>query len=285
MLAAGKAAIGAAILALSAGPGAIVSPLHAAPQEAQPAFEVASVKHDLSDGPKYIRWFPDFHAERLSLTSLVVLAYQVHDFQLTGGPGWIASEPYSIDAKSDARPVAGQEHVTIQRQRLQALLRNRFHLAIHREPRELPFYELTVAKGGPKLQPAGCTQRETGDTTIAPGKSQSDYCGPTALGKGRIDSPAMSIAFLANILSDRLSRAVVDKTGIAGDFHMRLTWAPALSSQSPNAVPAPADGAAAADTGPDLFTAIQDQLGLKLVSARGPVEILVIDSVEKPSQN
>jgi uncharacterized protein (TIGR03435 family) len=278
----------AAALALSiAGATAIVS-LYAATQEAPPAFEVASIKRNIGgEHINYRRPFPTLHVEGSTLKDLVISAYQVHDFQVTGGPVWIDSDLYNIDAKAEAHPVANQQFVTLQRRRLQTLLRDRFHLTIHRETKELPVYELTVAKGGPKLQPSNCVQRVTGDTAIAPGKTQSDYCGATGIGRSRIQGRGVSMAFLSDILSGLLSRTVVDKTGLKGEFQIQLTYTPvAPSVPSPDAAPpGRADGAATPDRGPDIFTAVQEQLGLKLQSGKGPVEVLVIDHVERPSEN
>jgi uncharacterized protein (TIGR03435 family) len=268
---------GAASVLLMAGATAIVS-LYAASQEAPPAFEVASIKRDVSGNPmKYGRWFPTFHAERQTLKELIILAYQVHDFQVTGGTGWIDSDLYNIDAKSEEHLAPGQQHVNLQRERLRTLLRDRFHLTFHRETKEFPVYELTVAKGGPKLEPATCVDRETGDTSITAGKKQSDYCGGTGIGRGQVNGSGVSMSFLADILSGQLSRTVVDKTGLAGSFQIHFTYTPdAPAAPSPDTT---------ADRGPDIFTAIQEQLGLKLNSAKGPVEILVIDHAERPAEN
>ena len=114
---------------------------------------------------------PTLHIEGTTLKDLVILAYHVHDFQVTGGPGWFDSDLYDIDAKAEAHPVPGPQYGRLQWRRLQTLLRDRFNLTIHRETKELPLYELTVAKGGPKLQPSTCIQRLTGDTAVAPGKT------------------------------------------------------------------------------------------------------------------
>jgi uncharacterized protein (TIGR03435 family) len=280
--------IAAAALVLSFPAATAIVSLHAAPQEAPPAFDVASVKRDVSG--KHIRFtvpFPTLHIEGSTLKDLIVLAYHVQDFEVTGGPAWIDSELYDIDAKAASQPAASTQFANLQWRRLQTLLGDRFHLTIHRETKELPIYELTVARGGPKLQPATCVQRVTGDTAIAPGKTGSDYCGGAALGRGRIQGPGVSMAFLSDLLSGRLNRTVVDKTGITGDFQVQLTFtpeAPAVPSLDA-ARPGNADGAAAADLGPDIFAALQEQLGLKLESAKGPVQVLVIDHVEKPSEN
>jgi uncharacterized protein (TIGR03435 family) len=259
-----------------------------AQQTSELRFEVASIKSDVSGEPvMYTRWFPSLHIERMTLKNLVILAYQVQDFEVTGGPGWIHSERYNIDAKTEAPPVPSQQNVALERRGLQTLLRDRFHLTIHRETKQLPIYELTVAKGGLKVHPSNCMQRVTGDTAIAPGKTGSDYCRSPANGGGRIQGSGVSMAFLSHILASRLSRTVVDKTGITGEFDLQLTFTPdAPAVPSPDASrPRPADGAAAADPGPDIFTALQEQLGLKLESAKGPVEILIIDQVEKPDAN
>jgi uncharacterized protein (TIGR03435 family) len=276
--------IAAAALALSIAT-AIVS-LYAAPQEAPPAFEVASIKRDVSGEPGgMFTCVPNCHLERMTLRDLVIFAYRVHDFQVTGGPGWIDSDRYNIDAKGEGPPSFNQGYVTLQYRRLQTLLRDRFNLAIHRETKELPVYELTVAKGGPKLQTPNCVQREPGDFTIAPGK----YCGLMggSMAAGRLQASSTTMANLANFLSTMLSRTVVDKTGITGEFDFQLTFTPDTSAvPSPDvAGPRPAGGAAAADLGPDIFTAMREQLGLKLESAKGPVQVLIIDHVERPSEN
>jgi uncharacterized protein (TIGR03435 family) len=259
-----------------------------AQQTSEPRFEVESIKRNVSGEPvTYARWFPSLHIERMTLKNLVILAWQVQDFEVTGGPGWIHSERYNIDAKTEAPPVPSQQYVALERRGLQTLLRDRFHLTIHRETKQLPIYELTVAKGGLKVNPSNCIQRVTGDTAIAPGKTGSDYCRSPANGGGRIQGAGVSMAFLSHILAGRLSRMVVDKTGITGEFDLQLTFTPDAPAVPSADAPGrrPADGAEAADLGPDLFTAMQEQLGLKLESAKGPVEILVIDHVEKPDAN
>jgi uncharacterized protein (TIGR03435 family) len=281
--------IAAAALVLSmAGATAIVS-LSAAPQEAPPAFEVASIKRDVSGEPGwYARWFPNLHIERMTLKDLVILAYGVHDFEVTGGPDWIDSERYNIDAKAEPHPVPNQQYVALERRSLQTLLRDRFQLTIHRETKQLPVYELTVAKGGLKMQPSNCIQRITGDTTIAPGKTAKDYCGGLggSMASGRIDGSGASLAFLASRLAGMLRRTVVDKTGIGGDFPIHLSFTPAAPAvPTGEAAGSPTDGATAPDSRADIFTALQEQLGLKLESAKGPVEILVIDHVARPSEN
>jgi uncharacterized protein (TIGR03435 family) len=220
----------------------------------------------------------------------VTFAYFVHDFQVSGGPGWINSDRYDIEAKADAPPAFNQEYRTLQLRRMQTLLQDRFKLALHRETKELPVYELTVAKGGPKKLPLpSCIQSDPGHLTIAPGKTIMDYCGFGGFpSRGRYQASSGSMAELADALGLPLGRTVVDKTGITGRFRMEFTFSP---DSSPIPIPdgqgpgAPTNAAAIPDLGPDIFTALQEQLGLKLESGKGPVEVLVIDHVEKPFEN
>lgn len=260
--------------------------LHAAPQEPQPKFDVASIKPNAGGGPgpRY-RMRPQFSVESATLKDLVTMAYDVKDFQVSGGPGWINADRYNIEAKAEAMPSASnQELRLLQERRLQALLQDRFKLKIHRETKQLPIYELIVAKGGPKLQSASCIQRDPGDTTPpAPGKTFRDYCGFGGFGRGAYEATSATMADFAYFLPIAVGRTVVDKTGITGTFHIRMTFVPdegIRQLQGP-----PGDPAAASDAGPSIFTAIQEQLGLKLESAKGPVEVLIIDGVEKPSEN
>jgi bla regulator protein blaR1 len=245
----------------------------------RPAFEVASIKRDVSGEPAMFTCVPTCHLERMTFKDLVIFAYRVHDFQVTGGPSWIDSERYDIDAKTEGPPSSNPEYVALQYRRLQTLLRDRFNLTIHRETKELPIYELTVAKKGPKLQTPNCLQREPGDFTVAPGK----YCGLIggSMAGGGLQASSTTMANLARFLSSMLSRTVVDKTGITGEFDLQLTFTP----DRPTAPPPDPAGFHPADGGPDFFTALQEQLGLKLESAKGPVEVLVIDHAERPSEN
>jgi|HubBroStandDraft_6_1064221.scaffolds.fasta_scaffold487848_3 uncharacterized protein (TIGR03435 family) len=121
-----------------------------AQQTTEPGFEVASIKRDLSgERNGMFTVVPACHLERRTLRDLVIFAWRVNDFQVTGGRAWVDSDRYNIDAKAEDPPSFSQEYVTLQYRRLQTLLRDRFNLTIHRETKELPVYELTVAKGGP----------------------------------------------------------------------------------------------------------------------------------------
>ncbi len=242
----------------------------AAPQETA-SFEVASIKPNVSGaGNRTVRPSPGrFSIFNLTLKDLVMFAY----FQVFGGPGWITADQYDIEAKAEGNPDQNQMRLM-----LQALLQDRFKLALRHDTKELPIYELTVAKGGFKLQPqkpGDCIKYDP-DNPPGPGHKNSDFSGNLSNGSGSFDGTSASMADLATMFSYTVGRKVVDKTGIAGQFRVHLTFAPDEV----------AGGAAApADAGPSFFTALQEQIGLKLESAKGPVEVLVIDSVEKPSEN
>jgi uncharacterized protein (TIGR03435 family) len=139
---------------------------------------------------------------------------------------------------------------------LQSLLADRFKLRLHYETREQPIYELVVAKGGLKLKPLPPDQRPGGGRFV----------------RGEIALNGRSVATLAHFLTQFAGRSVVDKTSLAGNYDIDLKWTPDDQQGTP-------------DAGPTLFTALQEQLGLKLISAKGPVQVLVVDHAERPSEN
>jgi uncharacterized protein (TIGR03435 family) len=203
---------------------------------------------------------------------------------ISGGPAWINSDRYQINAKAEGAP--GPE--MMQGPMLQALLEDRFKLKIHRETREVPVYTVTVAKGGPKLLPfkvGSCVPMPTPPARPEPGQK---VCGEARMGgKGTIpptmnvELPGVSLDEWSKYLGGLLDRPVIDKTGITGlfDFHMEFV----LDESTPGVrltFPASDD-----PPGPSIFTAVQEQLGLKLESAKGPGEFLIIDSVERPTEN
>lgn len=252
---------------------------------AAPAFEVASIRPNTSGSPQRFSLFPEFTAQNVTLMQLFTLAYDLKSFQVSGVAGWMNSDRYDISARVAGTPTPGREAMMLQRRRLQTLLQDRFKLAVHHDTKELPIYELTVAKGGPKLQASACLDMDPKNPTPAPGKTFMDYCGSSGFFKGRFEASTANMGDLAKALANLLDRFVVDKTGINGTFHVTLTFA---ADDSGARVPGPPDdagNAAAADSSPNIFTAIQEQLGLKLESGRGPVEVMVIDHVEKPSGN
>jgi uncharacterized protein (TIGR03435 family) len=245
-------------------------PSWAQPPAARSEFEVASIKPNVSgDLGRYIRPAAGrFTVSNMTVKDLLAIAYQVRDFQVSGGPGWINSDHYDIEAKADRN--ATPKHMA--EQMLQALLEDRFKLKVHRETKELPVYELTVAKNGLKIHPAKEGSCSDVDPTkqAALNRKPSDFCGYVGMRGGSLEATKQSISDLATTLSFVLGRTVVDKTGLKEAFDIHLEFAPNDAADS---------------TSPSIFTAVQEQLGLKLESGKGPVEVLVIDQVEKPSEN
>ncbi len=255
-------------------------------------FEVASVKPTASaDGRALLQAFQGrLTMTNLALRRLILIAYGVQDYQLSGDPPWIDSDHYDIQAKTDGNTSVQEMEGPM----LQALLEDRFKMKIHRETRQLPVYELKVAKGGAKLQPAkegSCTPYlvELPPPASAPGASRPTYCGARIAVEGlnrTLDGKGVSMEVLATNLSRTynsvLGRNVIDETGLTGTFDIRLKWAIEPLSSGP---PAPGSAPAAEPTAPSVFTALQEQLGLKLEAAKGPVEVLVIDHIEKPTEN
>jgi uncharacterized protein (TIGR03435 family) len=201
-----------------------------------------------------------------------------------GGPPWLHSQMYRIDANAEGHPSLEM----MQGPMLQALLEDRFKLKIHRETKEGPVFALTPAKSGAKLklfQEGSCVPMPMTFPLPAPPSGQR-YCNNRiSLRSPSIDSEGSTLAEFSTLLGLVVGRKVIDQTGIAGNYTLHLEFArdnstPGLSGPIADA-PVPASDPA----GPTIFTAIQEQLGLKLVPAKGPIESLVIDHVEKPSEN
>ena len=198
---------------------------------------------------------------------LVTFAYGVQARQVIGAPAWAESEKYDITAQPD---LEGQPNDRQWKSMLQKLLATRFQLALHRDKRELPAYVILVAPGGPKMAKSG------GDPNGL----------PSLFFKGLGVLPAInaSMADFAGVMqSSVLDRPVVDQTGLQGRWDFTLQWTPDETQFGGRG--AMAQGQAGANAPPGLFTAIQEQLGLKLDSTRAPVEVIVIDRMEKPSEN
>ena len=219
-----------------------------APDQKPPAFEVASIKLHTTSGINERSGIDEnpsaIRVENLPLKALIEAAYGVRDYQFSG-PSWLDSARYDIVAK----PPAGFTHVQFQ-PLLQALLVERFNLRTHRETKEMIVYELLVAKSGATLK------ESTGPRTF--------FTSRPAL----ISGTRVSMRELAAALSGLLDRAVLEHTGLTGVYDVKIQWTP---------------DSATGDLGVSLFTAIQEQLGLKLESTRGTVEVVVVDHVDRPT--
>jgi uncharacterized protein (TIGR03435 family) len=236
---------------------------------ARPEFEVASVKPDNSNGRVIL--IPPvggrFTATNVSLKMLIGLAYNVRNFQLTGGPVWIDSARFDVDARAVNSNIAQDQFP----QMLQGLLEDRFQLTVHRETREMPVYTLLPAKSGLKLPDAKPNSCSTFALVSARGQARLDRCDGLMVTPNRIENRKISMAWFASTLSNLLSRPVVDKTGFTGTFSVHLDFAN--------------DTGDVDSSRPSIFTALQEQLGLRLESQKGPGEMLVIDHAGRPAEN
>jgi len=226
--------------------------------EKRAEFEVASVKPTATDNGSFTVDFPPggrFFARNMTVQNLLRTSYALQEYQISGGPGWINSAGFDIQATA----AAGTGEVPREQvlQMIQSMLADRFHLAVHRETRQLPIYALVVGKTGPKFRAADSSAEQS-----------------RTLKMGQLTTQKMSMATLANLLTYDLKRPVRDETGLKGDFAFTLEWTLGLGESD--------DGPSSR---PSLFTAVQDQLGLKLESTKGPIEVLVIDHIEMPSEN
>jgi uncharacterized protein (TIGR03435 family) len=260
-----------------------------------PSFEVATVKLNRSGDRGFSIRMPlgRFITTRTTTNFLIAYAYNVKDFQVSGGPGWTASEGYDIDAKvpdSITEEAFKVPFDQIKQQYLlmvQALLADRFKLRLGHETKDLPVLALVVAKNGIKIREA-----KPGDTYPNGIKDRDGHAiGRTwRMARGQFIGQGLSIDSLVGVLSQYLGRPVLNQTGLKGDYDFTLQWTPDQDEGSmlkgpPGGAPPPDNGPPPDSSGPSIFTAIQEQLGLKLVSTKGPVDILVIDHIERPTEN
>jgi uncharacterized protein (TIGR03435 family) len=269
------------------------APAQALDPNAALTYEAASVKPNKSGVQgSSIRRFPGgrLQATNMPLRALITFAYQLQPFQLVEDPGWIRNETFDIVAKmeGDPPPVMPGSGPDPHMVAMRTLLAERFKLAVHRETRQMDIYELVLARPDGKLGPA--LKPTTQDCAAmmaaarggpppgpAPGPNSPVVCGIRGL-PGRLVAGAMPMALLASNLSGQVQRIVVDRTGLSGGWDFEITFAPERPLNPPPGVEFPA----ADPNAPSLFTAMQEQLGLKLQSTKGPVEVLVVERVEQP---
>jgi bla regulator protein blaR1 len=244
-----------------------------AQQTAALTFEVASVKPANPDAKgSSIRFMPGggLNMTNMPLLNMITFAYDVRDFQVSGGPGWVGTERFDVtarpdraaaDALQDLSKMTDDQQKTVREQmneRVRNLLADRFQLVVHKETKDQQIYALVVSKNGAKFQEA---------KELGPRRGIS-------MNGGRIQAFGAPLEMLTQSLSGQLGRPVVDKTGLTAKYDFVLEWTPDLGAAGD-----------AAPVGPTIFTALQEQLGLRLESQKGPVPNIVIDRVEKPSQN
>lgn len=247
-----------------------------AAQATKAVFEVVSIKPNASrsDSAGTSTTDHSLSAQNVTVRSLIQSAYRVQSHRIVGGPDWINTDRFNVEAKMDPEPMPGRAPADpTQPDRpalmMQSMLDDRFGLKVHREMRELPVYFLVVGKDGARLK--------------RPVDGQPGPAGPNAGSvningsRNRIQLRGSSISMvrLGAAVANQLDRPIVDKTDLAGEYDVILTWTP---PDADNLTPAP-------DAAPTVFTALQEQLGLKLESGKDLVEVLVIDSVQRPSEN
>ncbi len=274
----------------------------AAPANAQtdtrPAFAVATIKYNRSgDAAAGMRLQPGGRivVTNQPLRRLIIFAYSLQPQQVAGGPSWLDTDRFDITAQAEGNisptPPGGPPGPA--QLMMQRLLAERFELVVHTESRELPVYALTLARSdgrlGPRIKPADrdclalMTQAPGGVPVQAPRLPDGrPGCGITRDGSGRVMAGGTTMTMLAiSMLTGPAGRLVVDRTGLTGAYDFDFEFA---ADPAPGAAPAP-DAAATVGDRPGLFTALEEQLGLKLQSTRAPIDVTVIDRVTPPTEN
>ncbi len=242
-------------------------------------FEVASIKlakNDLGKGGLEILPGGGLRMGGVSMKQLISLAYEVKEEEISGGPKWLESDTYQVLAKPDHPDPADNREKTIApgtpgwnrlQQRLQNLLKERCQLAFHRTAKDVSGYTLVTVKSGPKLQ-----------------LSPTEGPARTMRSRGKIEAHNGTMNMLAAVLSNMLGRPVVDQTSLTGAYDYKVEYTNDPGPGGRGMIEPPSD-ASAELSGPSIFTALQEQLGLKLEKSKNQVATIVIDRVEKPSEN
>ena len=229
-----------------------------------PKVEVASIK---PSEPGLRGWaiVPEaggkLRTRNTTLKQLVLAAFHLHEAQLAGGPDWLDRDHFDITAQAEGHATLSEAHLY---DLLAAVLTERFQMRTHRESRTMPYYSLVIGKAGPKLK-----------TSTKPGA-------PDIRNRRSISAKGGTMEELASLLGWVMGRPVIDHTSLAGIYEFRLDWVPDESNIQGELAPVNQSNEAG---GEGIFTALQEQLGLKLESAKGPVDVLVIDRAERPSEN
>ena len=291
-----------ALTSLSLAIAAIVA-LHAQAPTPAPAFEAATIKpSDPTTPGQFVRRQPGgrFSTSNMPLRELVRFAYQVQDFQLENVPGWASTERYDIIAKADGDPPpvlpgTGPDQLMLM---LRTLLVERFQLKLHNETKEMPIYALVRLRPdrlGPRLEQstvdcvtliqsmqAAARAGGPAPTPPPPDASGRPTCGIRG-GFGSLAGNGFPLNQLSATLSQMVRRTVIDRTGLSGTWAFDLKFTPDAGQLPPGASPNGPDAPVIDPNGPSIFTAVQEQLGLKLDATRGPVEMLIVDRLERPT--
>jgi len=248
-------------------------------------FDVASIRRTDPNDPRSGADFSALPGGQLvarnnAVSNFIINAYGIPYYTLIGGPDWMRTERYDLQAKADTERSRPE-----MMQMLQALLADRFQFRGHRETRELPAYVLTVARGGAKLKASrddDCVDRSPANMSALPTTETRPGCGNNLLSSRGATPPNLrwsavhiDMRSVSDALANYFRRPVVDRTGLAGFFDVDMELPPLQ----------PLTGDAAADSGPSVFTVLQEQLGLRVEEGRGPVDVLVVDRIERPTGN
>jgi uncharacterized protein (TIGR03435 family) len=243
-----------------------------------PTFDAASIKRSAPDSDPFMKAHPGGRIEisRATLRTLTALAYRLQPFQVSAGPAWARSEYFNVS--TEAAESLSEERLFSM---LQTLLKERFSLKAHLETAERPVYLLLRAKTG-RIPPAGLQVATEGSCVKVDPTAQPDpnACGSLGMGLNHLEAHEVSMARFAEVLSRVVDRKVIDRTGKTEKFNLSLQWLPDSRQAFPSsdAIVLPPDT-------PSVFTAMQEQLGLKLESGKAAVELLVIDHAERPREN
>lgn len=261
-----------------------------------PKYEVATIKPTTSEGERRtIMMTPDGTSMHgVAIQMLLQQAFGVESDRIVDAPGWVKSSQYDIEAK--VGPEDAPRMDKLKREQRAAmflpLLEERFNLKYHHETRELPMYALVVAKGGPKLteaKPGDPMPHSDAAKPDGPPKDRVGNRGMMMMNPGSLEAHGGGMFFLSHALSSIVGRTVVDKTGLTGTYDFKLQWTPdeaAMLMAHVGSEGGPPNGGMPADTGgPSLFTALEEQLGLKLESQKSMVDVIVIDRIDPPSEN
>lgn len=288
------ARVGVSVFAVSLGFAAGDLQAQAPSTPEKPKFEVASVRENTSgDGKAGLGFQPGgrFNAVNIPLTELIRLAYGLQQSQLVGLPDWAENARFDVVAKAEGEPprMAPGSAPGPFNFMLQDLLEDRFKLRVRLETREIPTYVLTLARNDGKLGPA--IKPSTAECSDAMGRGRGRMAAPPAPGErppcgmmmapGHLRAGGVSMTQLTQVLSKFTQRVVIDRTGLTGNYEFDLTFTP---DRMPQGAPPPGVQLPPIDpNGPSIFTAVQEQLGLKLDSQRAPSEVLVVEHVERPT--
>ena len=256
-------------------------------------FEVVSIHPDDPDGHQMrIGMMPDgrFVANGMTIKRLVCMAYGIQDFQLEGGPAWISSERFAIQAKSESQveqelpKLSDDERLLVGKQMVQAMLADRLKLKLRPESKEMSTFGMVVAKNGTKLHEAKPGDDYPNGLKEGDGKG---HAGMMRFDGRHLTAQGVKLDNLASFLSEQLHQIVQNKTGLDGKYDFKLEWSQETDhpmgprQTSGEAGNAPADE----NSSPSIFTAIQEQLGLKLEPQKSAVPVYLVETIERPTEN